>query len=167
MNGSAADKLAPKTIDSAANAVLTENRASTSSRTGNLSSPSSTSSSRVCRHRNALLSHEYGAVGSNWRNIAITLIDPDFGEQTAQAGENACLQQSPNPIIRLAHAYCGDGVSSKRMTTRSYLLRHRRGNPNWGRPLPAIPDLPTQFELLVQNRTMSSSCHQGSYAMGS
>jgi hypothetical protein len=25
-----------------------------------------------------------------WRNIAITLIDPDFGEQTAQTGENAC-----------------------------------------------------------------------------
>jgi hypothetical protein len=26
----------------------------------------------------------------SWRNIAITLIDPDFGEQTAQACENAC-----------------------------------------------------------------------------
>jgi hypothetical protein len=25
----------------------------------------------------------------NLRNIAITLIDPDFGEQTAQAGEKA------------------------------------------------------------------------------
>jgi hypothetical protein len=25
----------------------------------------------------------------NWRNIAILLIDPDFGEQTPQAGENA------------------------------------------------------------------------------
>ena len=24
----------------------------------------------------------------NWRKIAITLIDHDFGEQTAQAGEN-------------------------------------------------------------------------------
>jgi hypothetical protein len=24
-----------------------------------------------------------------WRNIPISLIDPDFGEQTAQAGENA------------------------------------------------------------------------------
>jgi len=26
---------------------------------------------------------------ANWRNIAISLIDPDFGEQTAQTGENA------------------------------------------------------------------------------
>jgi len=31
----------------------------------------------------------FGAVGG-WWNIAITLIDPDFGEQTAQACENAC-----------------------------------------------------------------------------
>jgi len=45
--------------------------------------------------------HDYGTPGFdarrtssvNWRNIAITLIDPDFGEQTAQAGENACLRQ--------------------------------------------------------------------------
>jgi hypothetical protein len=27
---------------------------------------------------------------ANWRKIAITLIDPDFGEETAQADENAC-----------------------------------------------------------------------------
>jgi hypothetical protein len=26
---------------------------------------------------------------ANWREIAILLIDPYFGEQTAQAGENA------------------------------------------------------------------------------
>jgi len=26
----------------------------------------------------------------NWRNIAITLIDHDFGEQTAQSCANAC-----------------------------------------------------------------------------
>jgi len=25
----------------------------------------------------------------DWRNIAIALIDPDFGEQKAQSGENA------------------------------------------------------------------------------
>ena len=31
----------------------------------------------------------------SWRNIAITLIDPDFGEQTAQAGEIACCRQLP------------------------------------------------------------------------
>jgi len=29
----------------------------------------------------------------DWRNIPITPIDLDFGEQTAQAGENACYQQ--------------------------------------------------------------------------
>jgi len=28
-------------------------------------------------------------VGDCWRNIAISLIDPDFGEQTAQTGEVA------------------------------------------------------------------------------
>jgi hypothetical protein len=31
--------------------------------------------------------------GGDWRNIAISLIDPDFGEQTAQAGAIAWLQQ--------------------------------------------------------------------------
>ena len=35
------------------------------------------------------------------------------------------------------------------MTIRSSLLRNKRGNPNWGRPLPAIPALPTQFDLLA------------------
>jgi hypothetical protein len=30
---------------------------------------------------------------ANWREIAILLIDPYFGEQTAQAGENACFRQ--------------------------------------------------------------------------
>jgi hypothetical protein len=29
----------------------------------------------------------------SWRNIAITLIDLGFGEQTAQACANACLRQ--------------------------------------------------------------------------
>ncbi len=27
--------------------------------------------------------------------------------------------------------------------------KHRRGNPNWGRPIPPAPALPTQFELRV------------------
>jgi len=31
-----------------------------------------------------------------WRNIAITLTDPYCGEQTAQAGENACFRQLTN-----------------------------------------------------------------------
>jgi len=30
----------------------------------------------------------------DWRNIAIALTDPDFGEQKAQSGENAWLHQS-------------------------------------------------------------------------
>jgi len=30
--------------------------------------------------------------GLNWRKIAISLIDPDFGEQTAQACANAWFQ---------------------------------------------------------------------------
>jgi hypothetical protein len=27
----------------------------------------------------------------SWRNIAVSLTDPDFGEQKAQSGEKACL----------------------------------------------------------------------------
>ena len=40
---------------------------------------------------------------NDWRNIAISLIDPDFGEQTAQACENACLRQlaEPRPITQV------------------------------------------------------------------
>jgi hypothetical protein len=30
-----------------------------------------------------------GGLGDIWRKIAISLIDADFGEQTAQTGENA------------------------------------------------------------------------------
>ena len=30
---------------------------------------------------------------ANCRNIAISLVDRDFGEQTAQDGDNACLLQ--------------------------------------------------------------------------
>jgi len=26
----------------------------------------------------------------------------------------------------------------------------KRGNPNWGRPIPAVPALPTEFELRVR-----------------
>ena len=39
----------------------------------------------------------------SWRNIAITLIDLDFGEQTAQAGDNACLL---HPKERKCHLNC-------------------------------------------------------------
>jgi hypothetical protein len=30
---------------------------------------------------------------THWRKIAISPIDPGFGEQKAQSGENACLRQ--------------------------------------------------------------------------
>jgi hypothetical protein len=40
---------------------------------------------------------------ANWRNIAIALTDPDFGEQKAQSCENAWLQQlSPFTLLMLA-----------------------------------------------------------------
>ena len=29
-------------------------------------------------------------------------------------------------------------------------MSHRRGNPNWGRPLPALPASPTEFDILVK-----------------
>ena len=29
-------------------------------------------------------------------------------------------------------------------------MSRRRGNPNWGRPLPPLPASPTEFEILVR-----------------
>ena len=37
--------------------------------------------------------------------------------------------------------------------TRPIILlgtKHRRGNPNWGKPPQRIPDLPTEFEVQVK-----------------
>jgi len=29
--------------------------------------------------------------------------------------------------------------------------KRKRGNPNWGRPIPAVPALPTEFELQARH----------------
>jgi hypothetical protein len=30
------------------------------------------------------------------------------------------------------------------------VVQRKRGNPNWGRPMPPVPALPTEFELQVK-----------------
>ena len=39
-----------------------------------------------------------------WRNIAISLIDPDFGKQSAQTGENACFRQLSQDLLIFSRA---------------------------------------------------------------
>ena len=43
-----------------------------------------------------------------------------------------------------------NGVSCVRQRLRNVFMRHRRGNPNWGRTTPFAPALPTEFELKVK-----------------
>ena len=63
----------------------------------------------------------------SWRNIAITLIDPDFGEQTAQACENACYRQLS--VCDNTIRYCGLWRSrrSECLSARSNFFNRHRG----------------------------------------
>jgi hypothetical protein len=41
-------------------------------------------------------------------------------------------------------------------------ITHKRGNPNWGRPLGPIPALPTEFEMQVRNLGLTKETYAGS-----
>jgi hypothetical protein len=38
----------------------------------------------------------------------------------------------------------------------------KRGNPNWGRPIPAVPALPTEFELRVRQLQLTPEMYASS-----
>jgi len=38
------------------------------------------------------------------------------------------------------------GPSEERMITRLAMIHKKRGNPNWGKPLPSLPVVATEFE---------------------
>ena len=38
----------------------------------------------------------------------------------------------------------------------------KRGNPNWGRPIPTAPALPTEFELRVRNLHLTPEMYASS-----
>jgi hypothetical protein len=41
-------------------------------------------------------------------------------------------------------------------------IRHKRGNPNWGRPMPPTPVLPTEFELKVRHLHLAADAYAAS-----
>jgi hypothetical protein len=42
------------------------------------------------------------------------------------------------------------------------VMRHRRGNPNWGRAMPFAPALPTQFEVTVKRLRLTPKLYTSS-----
>jgi hypothetical protein len=40
--------------------------------------------------------------------------------------------------------------------------KRRRGNPNWGRPIPPVPALPTEFELRVRRLHLTARSYSSS-----
>ena len=59
----------------------------------------------------------------NWRNIPIALTDPDFGEQTAQACENAWLRQLEKCKAQLPQTATAEVMSTLEV------LRHDAAHP--------------------------------------
>jgi hypothetical protein len=43
--------------------------------------------------------------------------------------------------------------------------KRKRGNPNWGRPIPLIPALPTEFELRVTQLQLTAETYTSSRAL--
>src|SRR5216684_4063642 len=41
----------------------------------------------------------------------------------------------------------------------------KRGNPNWGRPIPAIPALATEFELRVRQLQLTAGMYTSSHEL--
>jgi hypothetical protein len=41
-------------------------------------------------------------------------------------------------------------------------LRRKRGNPNWGRPMPPVPALATEFELRVRRLQLTPGTYASS-----
>jgi hypothetical protein len=44
-------------------------------------------------------------------------------------------------------------------------MTRQRGNPNWGRPIPPAPALPTQFELRVMQLRLTAEMYTSSAAL--
>jgi hypothetical protein len=40
--------------------------------------------------------------------------------------------------------------------------KRKRGNPNWGRPIPLVPALPTEFELRVRQLQLTARMYTSS-----
>ncbi len=40
--------------------------------------------------------------------------------------------------------------------------KRKRGNPNWGRPIPVVPALPTEFELRVRQLHLTAGMYASS-----
>jgi hypothetical protein len=43
--------------------------------------------------------------------------------------------------------------------------KRKRGNPNWGRPIPPVPALPTEFELQVRQLHLTAEMFTSSRAL--
>jgi hypothetical protein len=44
-------------------------------------------------------------------------------------------------------------------------MTRKRGNPNWGCPIPPAPALPTEFELWVKELQLTAEMHTSSVAL--
>ncbi len=44
-------------------------------------------------------------------------------------------------------------------------IRRKRGNPNWGRPIPPTPALATEFELRVRHLQLTPEMYASSHAL--
>src|SRR5262249_37373944 len=44
-------------------------------------------------------------------------------------------------------------------------MNHRRGNPNWGRPLPPVPASPTEFENMVRRLKLMPEMYATSHEL--
>ena len=40
--------------------------------------------------------------------------------------------------------------------------KRKRGNPNWGRPMPCVPALPTEFELQIRQLQLTAEMYASS-----
>jgi len=45
------------------------------------------------------------------------------------------------------------------ITVTVQLAKHKRGNPNWGRPIPFIPALPTEFEMQARQLQLTAEMY--------
>ena len=43
--------------------------------------------------------------------------------------------------------------------------KRKRGNPNWGRPIPPVPALPTEFELRVRQLQLTARMYSSSFEL--
>ena len=45
------------------------------------------------------------------------------------------------------------------------VVQRKRGNPNWGRPMPPVPALPTEFELQVRQLRLTVETYTTSHEL--